>query len=143
MTGQISLTDYLQDRDNVIFRHCGQCVCRVCLYWWSSRCPYGECWDDHRAETEPYDKAHLDRPTRTGWSDWNKPGEQAHWCRGGVFYPVHYCPEFIKYKGQQIKYCIKEAVQVFQDGYIHCSLVDTVGCQACYEELMDKEERYE
>lgn len=31
MTGQMSISDYLQARDNVLFKHCGQCVCRDCL----------------------------------------------------------------------------------------------------------------
>ena len=26
-------------------------------------------------------------------------------------------------------------VSVFQDGYISCSLVDTLGCEACYREF--------
>lgn len=132
MKGQITLSQYIHDRDTT-FKDCGQCICRSCLYWWSSRCPYGGCWDDRRAEVEPYDAAHAGEPPRTQWSDWNKPGEQAHWCRGGRLYPVHYCPEFVKYKGQQVRYCLDSAVSVFQDGYIQCSLIDTIGCQACYD----------
>ena len=58
MTGQISLIDYIHDRDGVTFGGCGKCVCRSCLYWWSGRCPYGGCYDKHRAEIDPYDKAH-------------------------------------------------------------------------------------
>ncbi|MDT4377355.1 hypothetical protein RO787_29015, partial [Blautia coccoides] len=96
MTGQISIAEYLQAREDKLFGGCGQCVCRNCLYWWSDRCPYGGCWDNHRAETDPYDKAHPDKPPRTVWSHWDKPGEQAHWCRGGTFYPAHYCPGFTK-----------------------------------------------
>lgn len=30
--------------------------------------------------------------------------------------------------------CLKAVVAVFQDGYIDCSLVDTLGCEACYKE---------
>lgn len=52
------------DRDDVTFGGCGQCVCRNCLYWWSDRCPYGGCWDNHRAEIDPYDKAHPDKSPR-------------------------------------------------------------------------------
>ncbi len=136
-SGQISISEYLQDRDNITFGGCGQCVCRSCLYWWSGRCPYGGCWDNHRAEIDPYDKAHPDKPPRTVWSHWDKPGEQAHWCRGGTFYPVHYCPEFVKYQGQKVQECLKAMVSVFQDGYIVCSLVDTLGCTACYQEFCE------
>lgn len=142
MTGQISIADYICGRDNVVFKLCSQCVCNNCLYFRSGRCPYDGCYDDHRAEVEPYDKAHPDKPPRDGWSNWDKPGEQAHWCRGGRFYPVHYCPEFVKYdEGKHVvKECLKAIVSVYQDGYMQCSLVDTVGCQRCYEEFLDKEE---
>ena len=136
MKGQITITDYLQTRDNILFGHCGQCVCDKCLYNVSGRCPYGRCGDDHRAKIDPYDKAHPGRPQRTAWSNWDKPGEQTHWCRGGIFYPVHYCPGFTKYKGCQVKECLKCNVAVYQDGYIACSLVDTLGCTECYKEFM-------
>ena len=29
----------------------------------------------------------------------------------------------------------KRNVAVYQDGYIDCSLVDTLGCTACYQEF--------
>lgn len=115
---------------------CSPCICNRCLYWWSARCPYGECWDDHRAAMEPYDKAHPDQPPRTGWSSWRT--DQAYWCRGGAFYPVHYCGHFVRYRGQMVKECLDANVSVFQDGYIMCSLVDTVGCQECYRRFMEK-----
>ena len=140
MTGQISLIDYIHDRDDVTFGGCGRCICRNCLYWWSGRCPYNGCYDDHRAEVDPYDKAHPDKPPRTVWSHWDKPGEQAHWCRGGTFYPAHYCPGFTKYKGCQIKECLKCNVAVYQDRYIDCSLVDTLGCTECYKEFNESME---
>ena len=100
-----------------------------------------EIWDDHRAETDPYDKAHPGEPPRTYWSNWNKPGEQEHWCRGGENYPVTYCPHFVKYKGQQVKTCLKANVSIFQDGYIDCSLVENFGCEACYREFEERTER--
>ena len=116
---------------------CSPCICNHCLYWWSARCPYGECWDDHRAETEPYDKAHPDEPPRTGWSNWRT--DQAYWCRGGAFYPVHYCENFVRYQGQQVKSCLDANVDVFQDGYIMCSIVDTAGCEECYRRFTEKD----
>lgn len=133
--GQMNIPEYQQDRDGITFGGCGRCICRNCLYWWSGRCPYGGCWDNHRAETDPYDKAHPGKPPRTAWSDWNKQGEQAHWCRGGVAYPVYHCPKFVKYQGQQVKECLNAMVSVYQDGYILCSLVETLGCEACYREF--------
>lgn len=138
MTGQITLEEYLQSRHKT-FPTCGDCVCNNCLYWWSSRCPYGKCYDDHRAETDPYDAAHPDRPPRKWWSDWNKHGEQAHWCRGGDLYPVSYCHHFVKYDaGQDIRDCLCAPVSVYQDGYIWCSIVDSIGCQECYRRFLER-----
>ena len=42
---------------------------------------------------------------------------------------------FIKYQGCQVKECLKCNIAVYQDGYIDCSLVDTLGCTACYQEF--------
>ena len=142
MKGQVTLEEYMQQIQNPKMG-CTGCCCRNCLYWWSQRCPYGECWDDFRAQQDPYDQAHPDRNPRKHWSNWNSPGEQAHWCRGGIFYATYTCDHFIKYKGQQVKTCLKCNVSVFQDGYIECSLVDTLGCEKCYEEYNKKTERSE
>ena len=137
--GQIELKDYLRwEYPEWTWGGCGKCACRACLYWWSQRCPYGGCWDDHRADVDPYDRAHPEEPPRTWWSDWNKPGEQAHWCRGGNNYPVYYCPYFVKYLGQKVKHCLKENVSIFQDGYILCGLVENFGCERCYKEWEEK-----
>lgn len=120
---------------------CEDCICRRCLYWWSERCPYGRCYDDHRAEADPYDVAHPDEPPRTMWSQWET--QQAYWCRGGMFYPVGYCRHFVEYKGQQVKECLRAQVTVFQDGYIQCSIVDSIGCQECYMGFEEKQEEDE
>lgn len=140
MYKQITLEEYLKDIPRLVLGGCIGCACENCLYWWSDRCPYGKCWDDYRAKADPYDKAHPNEPPRTGWSYWNKPGEQAHWCRGGTFYPNPYCQNFEKYKGQQVKTCLMENVSVFQDGYIKCGIVDTAGCEECYRRFEKKEE---
>ena len=136
-TGQLSIISCLQ-LPVISSMYCRDCLCKNCLRWWSSRCPHGECFDDKRAEDAPYDKVHPGKPIRTTWSDWNKTGEQAHWCRGGIFYPTGYCEHYQKYKGSQIKECLKTNVQVFQDGYVSCSLVTSSGCDACYKEFVDK-----
>lgn len=95
---QVTMSEYLKTRYG-FFPSCDHCVCRKCLFWWSDRCPVGECYDDKRAKEEPYNKAFPERSPRTQWSNWNLPGEQAHWCRGGTFYPVSYCEHFAKYQG--------------------------------------------
>ena len=135
--GQISIEEFLKSNRSVI-DHCGNCICKKCLYWWSSRCPYGECYAGKRAKEDPYDKRFPERTPRTSWSDWDKPGEQEHWCRGGSFYPVSYCDKFVKYKGCEVKYCIKAVITEFQDGYISCPLVDNIGCEACYRDFMEE-----
>lgn len=127
---QITIEDYLKNQ-RTSKMGCGECICKKCLYWWSGRCPHGGCYDDFRAKDEPYNKTHPGLPPRTLWSDWNKPGEQAHWCRGGDFYPTLYCEHYVRYEGETIEECIRENVQVFQDGYMQCSVKDHIGCEAC------------
>lgn len=76
---------------------CEDCLCRSCMFWWSSRCPHGECYDEYRAKVNPYDKAHPNDPPRTLWSNWKS--EQAYWCRGGTHYPQQVCEHFVCYEG--------------------------------------------
>lgn len=115
--------------------HCSECVCDSCLYWWSLRCPHGRCFDDYRATKEPYPG-----PVRKQWTDWDKPGEQAHWCRGGAFYPVRQCDHYISYQRDEaiVRTCLEANVVVFQDGYIWCSIIDCVGCEECYRRFEEK-----
>lgn len=131
VAGQIDIFAYIKERDTKVIHHCGQCICENCLYWWSGRCSYGRCFDDYRAKIDPYDKAHPDKSPRTTWSNWNKPGEQAHWCRGGMVYPTSYCENFVKYEGQKVEDCVDAPIQIFQDGYVICSLKETIGCDEC------------
>lgn len=132
--GQMSLSDLPNEPELSLL--CKPCICNSCLYWWSGRCPYGGCYDDLRARENPYDKAHPDKPPRKIWSDWNKPGEQAHWCRGGSFYPSHWCWDYVKYEGQQVRTCLECNVSVFQDGYIRCGF--PTGCEECYRRFEEK-----
>ena len=123
---------------------CFDCMCRDCLYWWSSRCPYGGCYDDYRARVDPYDRAHPGEPPRTGWTNWKR--DQAYWCRGVFRYPARNCSHYVHYEPEKhvVRSCLDANVQVFQDGYILCNLVNSVGCAECYrrfEERMDA--RYE
>ena len=87
----------------------------------------------------PYNTAHPNEPPRTQWSDWSKPGEQAHWCRGGTVYPIRACEYFVKYTGSRIEECLKCNVQKFQDGFISCSMIENQGCEACYREFLGRE----
>ncbi len=120
---------------------CYKCLCRNCLLWWSNRCPYGGCYDEHRAKVNPYDAAHPNDPPRKLWTEWNKPGEQAPWCRGGTTYPTASCEYHIPYDDSQTKVqsCLLANVTIFQDGYISCSIIDSIGCQECYERFEAKD----
>lgn len=119
---------------------CNVCICRDCLMWWSQRCPHGECYDDYRAKFMPYDKAHPGEPPRTAWTNWKT--DQAFWCRGGSFYPTNQCDYYQHYDDSKVRVesCLQQNVQIFQDGYILCGLVNTVGCTACWERFMKTHE---
>ena len=120
-----------------MFPNCSDCICYTCLYYWSARCRFGGCYDEYRARYDPYPAHHMADPPRKQWSDWNLPGEQKHWCRGGSLYPAEEreCDAYVLYEGQRIEECLKSNVAVFQDGYISCSLIDSYGCRKCYEEF--------
>lgn len=131
MEGQINISEWQETIHQTYSWTCRDCICKRCLYWWSSRCQYGECYDDLRARENPYDKAHPGKPPRDGWSNWNKPGEQAHWCRGGTFYITSQCDHYVRYQGQTVEHCVYEAISIFQDGYIGCGTKERIGCDAC------------
>lgn len=114
--------------DKLSLGGCGNCLCKTCLYWWSGRCPHGECFDDWRAKHFPYPYGE-----RRSWSAWKEPGEQDHWCRGGSFYPHHECEKYRKYTNCTVRTCLLANIEKFQDGYIRCSLIETMGCEECYK----------
>ena len=132
--GQLSIFDETPKAS----MHCGDCLCNDCLLWWSGRCPHGGCYDNLRALKNPYDKAHPTDPPRTWWTEWR--GDQANWCRGGIFYPQYICPDYVRYEGGTVKACLLANVQVFQDGYILCPLVDLIGCAECMKRFEEKED---
>lgn len=108
---------------------CRKCMCSNCLYWWSSRCPYGGCYDNERAKVLPFHMAHPEAGIRKLWSGWQK--EQAFWCRGGTFYPSIYCEHYEQYEGQEIIECVACNIAVFQDGYVSCTLKEHMTCEEC------------
>lgn len=115
---------------------CGDCLCRDCLLWWSNRCPYGGCYDNRRAAENPYDAAHPNKPPRTMWTQWR--AEQAFWCRGGICYPTNLCEHYVPYEDSEVKSCLFANVEIFQDGYILCSIVDSIGCEECYRRFEER-----
>ena len=126
--------------------YCSQspgCICEKCLYYCTNRCPYGNCYDDLRAKENPYDKAHPKKTPRTSWSNWRE--DQAYWCRGGLFYQSYKCDRFVEYDESKtvVKDCLETVIEIYQDGYMNCSLVDSVGCQECYRRLEENIEMKE
>lgn len=144
MKGQIELLEYLKSiEQSKVEMTCESCCCKDFLYWWSSRCRYGGCYDDHRAKIKPYDKAFPDKSPRKGWTNWKKPGEQAHWCRGGIFYPSEECEHYVKYEGEAVEQCVQANISVYQDGHIICSLKESIGCEACVAQAESKNRTYD
>lgn len=115
---------------------CSSCICRECMLWWSSRCPYGGCFDDRRAKQQPYDAAHPDEPPRTSWTEWKN--DQAHWCRGGVFYPAETCEHFVKGIAAKVRSCLLANISEWPDGYIDCPIVENTGCEECYRRYLQQ-----
>lgn len=111
---------------------CSDCLCYYCLYYWSERCPYGGCYDDYRAQADPYTDHY---PERHLWSDSHKLGEQAHWCRGGNLYPTEECLYFEQYEGQKIEQCYRAMISTFQDGYRSCPMMVNGTCEKCLRDL--------
>lgn len=57
---------------------------------------------------------------------------ESHRCRNNQT-----CPDgmkFIRYTGSTVKQCILATIEVFQDGYIHCPVLDCYGCEKCMKE---------
>ena len=117
---------------------CDGCLCQYCLYFWSWRCPFGQCRDDWRAIHDPR-KGEI----RKTWSDWNLPLEQEHYCRGGFFVPAEECECFVQYEGQKIEQCHAAMARVFQDNFRVCSMMQNGSCENCLRELTQIAERGE
>lgn len=60
---------------------------------------------------------------------------ESHRCRN-----QNTCPEgmsFIEYTGATVKQCLCATVEVFQDGYIQCPIIKSIGCEECMERFGD------
>lgn len=50
------------------------------------------------------------------------------------------CPdgmEYIEYTGSSVKQCLCATTEVYQDGYIHCPILESIGCEECMERFGD------
>jgi hypothetical protein len=66
--------------------------------------------------------------------------QESHRCRIGIELT---CPEgmkFVEYTGSTVKQCIEATVEEYQDGYIHCPIIDCMhDCEWCMERLNSDE----
>lgn len=60
---------------------------------------------------------------------------QSHRCRNEKDCPngLHY----EEYTGSVVRQCLCATTEVFQDGYIHCPILDYIGCEKCIENFGD------
>lgn len=58
-------------------------------------------------------------------------------CSFGNLYPVKVCFDYVKFEEPKIKKCIGCNTIIFQDGEMHCPIVESVGCDKCME-LLDE-----
>jgi hypothetical protein len=55
------------------------------------------------------------------------------------------CPDGLQYEeytGSTVKQCLRATVEIFQDGYIHCPIIDEIGCEQCMERFGDGSKFY-
>lgn len=60
---------------------------------------------------------------------------ESHRCRN-----MRDCPEglhYEEYTGSAVRQCLCATIEVFQDGYIHCPILDSIGCEKCTEDFGD------
>ena len=121
-----------------MFPNCSDCDCYTCLHYRSGRCA---CYDDIRSKIRPREKETGEH--WTGWSKCEEPGEQDHWCRGGILTPQHgKCQKYVRVDEEKIivQDCLKAVIIKYQDGYIRCSLLENLGCEKCYREWEKRNE---
>jgi hypothetical protein len=58
--------------------------------------------------------------------------------KGGICHPAVPCVRYVRYTGSIVKECLKAVVEVYQDGYISCSLIEDYGCEKCLNEFEAK-----
>lgn len=108
---------------------CTDCVCFTCAHYryYVGDCPYGDCIDDKRARDDPYPYGR-----RTGWSECDRPGEQEHWCRNGMFYPLTECGHYRRHEGKgSVKWCFGQNVTQYKEG-VSCWTIRSGGsCEDC------------
>lgn len=115
---------------------CGDCICQKCCRKDSGSCPYGECYDDYRSLMNPRTDRLGAAAERHGRPYYDEVKHR--WCIFGVFFPAEQCAEFIPKDGTYITQCLTTLVTHYPDGVQFCPIVNSVGCQFCYERF-DKE----
>jgi hypothetical protein len=50
------------------------------------------------------------------------------------------CPDgmsYIEYTGSTVRQCLEATTEIYQDGYIHCPIIDSIGCVECEKRFGD------
>ena len=47
--------------------------------------------------------------------------------------------KFVEYTGSKVKQCILATVEIYQDGYMHCPIINSLGCDYCYRRMEDED----
>ena len=65
--------------------------------------------------------------------------EESHRCRNNWNKPCPDGMQFEEYTGSKVKQCIGATMEIFQDGYMHCPILETegMGCVWCMERLKE------
>ena len=48
------------------------------------------------------------------------------------------CPDgftYAEYTGSRVRQCLLATVEIFQDGYIHCPVIESINCEECMKEF--------
>jgi hypothetical protein len=73
---------------------------------------------------------------------------ESHRCRNKAKCPdgLHY----EEYNGSVVRQCLGATIEVFQDGYMHCPILDYLGCEKCMNDfgegssfIYDESQNYE
>ena len=62
---------------------------------------------------------------------------KSHRCRNTHLHMFN-CPDGLSYQlytGSKVRQCIKATCHHFEDGYVHCPIIDSHGCEWCFKKL--------
>lgn len=63
---------------------------------------------------------------------------ESHRCRNKKTCPPGM--SYVEYTGSTVRQCLEATTEIYQDGYIHCPILESVGCERCMERFGDGSE---